>query len=102
MKFEAEGDLKLQLDLFLNHGLNLFDNFELPVELGIDTEFNRVEYTWPSSNAAGALVNDGSGTLSWKAKPTVSGARDTPEEALANLLTKLSDAGIITDDTTES
>ncbi|KKL90950.1 hypothetical protein LCGC14_1899570 [marine sediment metagenome] len=67
MKFEAEGDLKLQLDLFLNHGLNLFDNFELPVELGIDTELNRVAYTWPDSNPSdqGILSNDGDGTLSW-------------------------------------
>lgn len=67
MKFEAEGDLKLQLDLFLNEGLTLHDNFEKPVELGIETAFNRVEYTWPDANPSGqgVFVNDGDGALSW-------------------------------------
>ncbi|KKM03805.1 hypothetical protein LCGC14_1770760 [marine sediment metagenome] len=67
MRFEAEGDLKLQLDQLLNQGLNLFDNFELPVELGIETEFNRVAYSWPSADASGVLKSNGSGSLSWVA-----------------------------------
>lgn len=29
------------------------------------TQFNGLLYTWPGSNAANALANDGSGTLSW-------------------------------------
>ncbi len=65
MRFEIEGDLKLQLDLFLNQGLNLFDNFELPVELGIDTQFNQVSLFWPAANVPGILINDGQGNLSW-------------------------------------
>lgn len=36
------------------------------------------------------------------AKPVVSGARNNPEQALANLLTALSDLGLITDNTTAS
>jgi hypothetical protein len=36
------------------------------------------------------------------AKQTVSGARDTPEEALADLLTELAELGLITDSTTAS
>ena len=74
MKFEAEGDLKLQLDLFLNHGLNLNDNFEKPVELGIETAFNRVEYTWPDANPSdqGILLNDGEGALSWAERASAS------------------------------
>ena len=41
-------------------------------------------------------------TIGEEAPETVSGARDTPEEALANLLTALDNLGLITDSTTAS
>lgn len=65
VRFETEGDLLFQLDELLNKGLDLFDNFRLPVELGIETEFNRVGYDWPDSSVDGLLLNDGSGGLTW-------------------------------------
>lgn len=68
MRFDQNGDVGFQLDLLLNAGLDLFDNFRLPVELGIETEFNRVAYGWPSLSAAGVLTNDGFGGLSWAAQ----------------------------------
>ncbi len=67
MRFETEGDLRFQLDKLLNKGLDLFDNFRLPVELGIETEFNRVGYDWPSEDSPGVLSSNGSGLLSWGA-----------------------------------
>ncbi len=68
MRFNQDGDINFQLDQLLNEGLDLFDNFRLPVELGIETEFNRVAYGWPGSSAVGVLTNDGSGGLSWAAQ----------------------------------
>jgi hypothetical protein len=41
-------------------------------------------------------------TLAANAPQEVTGARDTPEEALANLLTALETLGLITDSTTVS
>ena len=42
MRFEKEGDVEFQLDLLRNEGLDLHDNLSKPVELGINTEFNKV------------------------------------------------------------
>jgi hypothetical protein len=53
---------------------------------------------WPS-DAAGHLANDGAGNLSWTGAETVTGERDNPESALANLLTALATMGIIVDST---
>jgi len=41
-------------------------------------------------------------TISEKARQEITGARDDPEQALANLLTALATLGLITDSTTAS
>jgi hypothetical protein len=51
-------------------------------------------------NVAGNLVV--TGTIAKGVVPDVSGARDTPEAALADLLTELAGLGLITDSTTAS
>lgn len=48
----------------------------------------------PAALANGRIIRAGA------AKPDVTGARDTPEAALANLLTALAALGLITDSTT--
>jgi len=59
-------------------------HFEIDVRLPTDDEKSKLE------------------TLAENAPVTVTGARDVPEEALANLLTALATLGLITDSTTAS
>jgi len=96
MRFDREGDVNFQLDLLFNEGLDLFDNFRLPVELGIETEFNQVNYGWPSINAIGTLTNDGKGNLTWSdAAPDVTSLGTLTSVVVSGLSSLTSIAGAI-------
>ena len=66
---------------------------DLP-DTGQTTHFE-IDQRLPTQDEHGKLY-----TIASNAPTTVTGARDTPEEALANLLTALETLGLITDSTT--
>ena len=68
----------------------------MPKDQGL-TEWDIVDDHIPTAREKGVLQ-----VLGIEAPITISGARDTPEEALADLLQALEDLGLITDSTSAS
>lgn len=90
------------------------ENQRLPDDIRVPAATTEVRRVWVASETHPRLVEKADGTVltgAGSAAPAtrttidvdavdVTGARDTPEEALANLLTALETLGLITDSTT--